>query len=110
MNIHFDERRPICYLHLWTDESCFLHFDLDVILPPALLLAQTGKTTETHYHLHFRFCCLREAVLLRVNKHRKPGDGPNIGRTMKTTLDPEGPSARRHTLSMLQAGMGSPKT
>lgn len=35
-----------------------------------LLLAQTGKTTETPYHLHIWFHCLSQAVQLRVNKQK----------------------------------------
>lgn len=49
------------------------------------------------------------AVQLRVNKHRKPGDDPNIVRTVKTKLSTAGTSARRNILNTLQAGMGSLK-
>lgn len=82
---------------------------LIIILPLILLLAQTGKITETSYHFHFGFCCLRQAVQLRVNKHRKPGDGPNTVMALKTELNTAGLSARANVLNTLQAGMSSPK-
>lgn len=82
---------------------------LIIILPLILLLAQTGKTTETSYRFHFGFCCLKQAVQLRVNKHRKPGDGPNIVMALKTEFNAAGLSARTYILNTLQASMGSPK-
>lgn len=82
MHNHFEWGKPSRYLlrprkNRWT--SC-LHFDLDHHFPSLFYWPKQVKQWKPlTFSLHFLFHCLSQAVQLRVNKHRKPGDGPNTG-------------------------------